>query len=227
MILNLLLGLLPLGLLALTVYGFKSFILAILVFHLGVCLLLPLADLWRGRKKGGPSYGQYMGLVRFRQTAGQGLLWGGLFFILILIPGLLFWSRLGDPALISGLMRQMGYDPRWLGFYFVFMVIGNSLLEELYWRGYMWQRFLQSSSPAAAILWTALFYSSYHLLMTVPFLGWSTGLLLTGAVLAAGLFWGWLRRHSASLWPAIISHALADLAIFYILFFRIVPAAGA
>lgn len=142
--------------------------------------------------------------------------------MVIVVFGLLTYRTMTDPESISAMMRDMSYQPRLLIFYFLFMVWGNSLLEEVYWRGYMFHRLRAVSTLPLTIILTAVFYASYHLLMTVPFLGWGKGIFLTSVVLGAGLFWAWLREKTGSIWPAVISHALADLGIFYIIFFKIV-----
>jgi membrane protease YdiL (CAAX protease family) len=36
---------------------------------------------------------------------------------------------------------------------------------------------------------------------------------LTAPTLFAGLTWGWMRQRFGSLWPAIITHVAADVAI--------------
>jgi membrane protease YdiL (CAAX protease family) len=36
--------------------------------------------------------------------------------------------------------------------------------------------------------------------------------VMTCGVLGAGLFWGWLRRRTGAVWPALLSHGGAVIA---------------
>ena len=76
--------------------------------------------------------------------------------------------------------------------------------EELFWRGVVDPR----SAPANAVG----FYLQHAAPMAV-FLGSPWGVLLAVPAGAAGLFWSIVSRRSGSLWPALASHAAADLAI--------------
>lgn len=81
--------------------------------------------------------------------------------------------------------------------------------EEIFWRG-MVQRVL-SKRYGRIFGWVvaAIIYAGVHL--------WAANLILFMAALICGLFWGWIYMRFRSLWPAIISHAVWDVAIFLIL----------
>jgi membrane protease YdiL (CAAX protease family) len=96
------------------------------------------------------------------------------------------------------------------------MAVLNAAAEELFWRGYIPGRVkLVSASPSRllTVVIPATLYSSYHA-ATIGHLVGNTGgaVLMTAGVLGAGLFWGWLRQRTHSVWPALASHSGAVIA---------------
>ncbi|GAI71816.1 unnamed protein product, partial [marine sediment metagenome] len=89
----------------------------------------------------------------------------------------------------------------------------DTLLEELYWRGFMHQKLAKKRRPGPVILLTALFYSLYHFLSVIPLFAWPFNVMMVIPVFLAGLIWGYMRYRSGSLLGSIICHALADTGI--------------
>ena len=81
--------------------------------------------------------------------------------------------------------------------------------EEIFWRGFVQQRWsrLIGDKPAWAV--TTVLYSLVHI--------WALNPMLLIAALVLGVHWGFLFRRYQSLVPGIVSHALWDLTIFVIL----------
>jgi membrane protease YdiL (CAAX protease family) len=81
--------------------------------------------------------------------------------------------------------------------------------EEIFWRG-MIQRVLSGKyGPTLGWFVPAMIYAGVHL--------WAANFILFMAALICGLFWGWIYMRFGSLWPAIISHSVWDVAIFLVL----------
>ena len=81
--------------------------------------------------------------------------------------------------------------------------------EEIFWRGFVQYRLIQRVGPIKAWIITSLIYTAVHI--------WSFNLLLIGASMICGLFWGYMFYRYKSIWPALISHALWDVIIFVII----------
>jgi len=96
------------------------------------------------------------------------------------------------------------------------MIAGNSILEEIYWRGYVFSRLRILTGPRNTVVLTALFYTSYHLITTITLFSVARGLLLSSAIFLVGIFWACLRIKYDSIIPAVISHLLADLGLMLI-----------
>ena len=78
--------------------------------------------------------------------------------------------------------------------------------EELFWRGFVQHRLTGRLGPWWGYLLAAGLYAMVHV--------WAMNFMLLAAALVCGLFWGAVKQASKSLWPAIISHIVWDVAIF-------------
>jgi len=100
----------------------------------------------------------------------------------------------------------------------LFYSLVHSLLEEYYWRWFVFGHLRRLTSLPIAIGVSSLGFMAHHVCIVSDFFGWfspaSIGLSL--AVAAGGVFWAWLYHRTGSLWGPWISHALVDAAIFVI-----------
>jgi len=95
-------------------------------------------------------------------------------------------------------------------------ILVNSLVEEVVWRWFVLRQ-LRALLPAAlAILGSAALFTAHHTVAMAAYLGPAQVVLGSLAVLAAGACWSFLYLRYASIWPAWISHVVADIAIFVI-----------
>jgi membrane protease YdiL (CAAX protease family) len=98
----------------------------------------------------------------------------------------------------------------------VFYCLAHSLLEEYYFRWFLW-RFCREVCPRVpAHLLAAVGFMSHHVVVLAFYFGWLNAMTWLGslAVAVAGLAWSWLYELTDSLWPSWIAHILADAAIF-------------
>ncbi len=93
-----------------------------------------------------------------------------------------------------------------------------ALTEEVGWRGYLQPRLMQFGAVAAMLL-TGFLHGVWHLpLMLTTNLYHSTGNtwivtpLFLLAVTLAGVFFGYLRLVTDSVWPVAFAHAATNLA---------------
>ncbi len=89
----------------------------------------------------------------------------------------------------------------------LFLWIGPA--EEIFWRGMVQRILAERYDRVFGWIAAALIYAGVHL--------WAANFMLFTAALICGLFWGWIYMRFGSLWPAIISHAVWDVAIFLII----------
>ena len=131
-------------------------------------------------------------------------------------------DRFLDPERLESTVAGWGVAPEQVLAMLVFMAVFNGAAEELFWRGYIPGR-VALARPGTrppvtlTVVLPAILYASYHATTIRHLVGDVSGVvLMTGSVLGGGLFWGWLRQYTRSVWPSLLSHAggvLAYLAV--------------
>jgi len=160
-----------------------------------------------------------------RRTAGVG---AGLAFgavvaaaIFALYFGLLRGSALLAEASgeIGGKVTGWGIDSTWkyavLG---VFYSLVHSLLEEYYWRWFVFGQLRRGMAPGRAIAISSVGFMAHHVLVLGKFFGfdhWATW-VFSSCVAVGGAVWAWLYQRTGSLLGPWLSHLLVDAAIFAI-----------
>jgi membrane protease YdiL (CAAX protease family) len=108
---------------------------------------------------------------------------------------------------VSLVYRTRSQADLWVIGILLFAWVGPA--EEIFWRGYVQRRFGQCHSPFAGLVVTATIYTLVHI--------WSFNLMLLAAAGLCGVFWGAMFWRFRSVWPALVSHAVWDVAIFVLL----------
>jgi len=161
-------------------------------------------------------------------TTSQRWKWGLVFRVylatLVAVPIIILACRVigGDEFIQQASVDYAGifgcYFRSWDGFvaYVKDVVVNGPISEEIWFRGVVWAlavsnirliyRGLDATKPITWILLTALT------------LFWSISYpshIIHYSIFTAGMFWGWLVIKTKSLWPAIVSHSLANLTIYF------------
>ena len=86
--------------------------------------------------------------------------------------------------------------------------------EEIGWRGYLLFRLAEVTSPRVAAILTGAFHGIFHLpllLLTTTYQGagqrWIVVPMAMITITLAGVWYGWLRLSSGSIWPVCLSHS--------------------
>lgn len=153
-----------------------------------------------------------------------GLAFGGLTAAAIL--GLYYVASTTTPLLaqapgkVHGILVEFGIHTFWhylllASFYVVF----HSLLEEYYWRWFVFGQLRRLVSPTTAVVVSSLAFMAHHVVLLNSFLPgrfWLGVLPASIAIALGGAFWAWLYQRSGSLLGPWLSHLLGDAAIFAI-----------
>jgi membrane protease YdiL (CAAX protease family) len=95
--------------------------------------------------------------------------------------------------------------------------IVHSLLEELYWRGFVFARLAAALPAAPAAALASLAFASHHLIVVARYLPpgrfWTLAVPATAAVGLAGAHWCALFRRTGALLAPWLSHLLVDAAV--------------
>ncbi|MCI2256647.1 CPBP family intramembrane metalloprotease [Domibacillus sp. PGB-M46] len=138
----------------------------------------------------------------------------GLLFFLFVFGGLKWLhTYLLDIGELRTLLLKWGFSgPGEIGLVLV-LLLANPILEEWYWRGYIYEKLRANGKAVYTILMTASFYTLYHLLSVIPMFQGISSVAAILPVLIAGIFWGYTREKTGSIIAAVISHVLGDLGI--------------
>lgn len=98
----------------------------------------------------------------------------------------------------------------------VFYCLAHSLMEEYYWRWFVFKRLHLRTSLANAILISSLGFMAHHVIVLAIYFGWDSlaTYLLSACVAIGGAVWAWIYERSDSLYGAWLSHLLVDSGIF-------------
>jgi membrane protease YdiL (CAAX protease family) len=164
---------------------------------------------------------------QLRRPNASGLILGAGFSLAVVGAGwLLFDLILRDTPVFAAAaprihekIAEFGIDSLWkyaaLGLFYSLI---HSLLEEYYWRWFVFRQ-LRSLVPLwPAIVVSALAFMGHHVILLseffkeAPWLAW----LLSSAVAVGGAFWAWLYERTGSIYSAWLSHLLIDAGIFWV-----------
>jgi ABC-2 type transport system permease protein/sodium transport system permease protein len=176
---------------------------------------LPLLFVWLGRIQALSAYRlDRLGLAFW----GAALLLGvSLWPIADLIQRALRQLGLGlDTALLAGASERF---QRWREVSPVLIVVGFAIvpavLEELFFRGFLFGALLRASGPRAAIIGSALFFGVFHLV--------DQGLIVVERGLTStllGLILAWLCWRSGSVIPGMILHAVHNSCLVLLAYYQ-------
>jgi CAAX protease family protein len=93
------------------------------------------------------------------------------------------------------------------------------LLEEYYWRWFVFGRLRRHLAFAPAAALSSLAFMSHHVIVLSVYLPgyfWVAVVPLSLCIAAGGCMWAWLYEQTRSIYAAWLSHLLIDAAIFAI-----------
>jgi membrane protease YdiL (CAAX protease family) len=139
------------------------------------------------------------------------------------IVGIYFLFLKGHP-LLAGMPERIQRKVTELGIaaqgtyilFAVFLCIVHSLLEEYYWRAFVFDGLLGWLTPLGAILVSSLAFASHHAIVLHVYTSgriWTGTLPLSFGVFLGGVAWAWIYRRGNSVYPCWLSHALVDAGI--------------
>jgi uncharacterized protein len=200
---------------------FRSITVTFVLFHGGVCLLVPLLHMAVRREKPG-AFLRGLGLVRTPDEAWPSLLWGLACFAVVFAFFALLRERIWNAGEVASVLSRWGVN-RMDPFLFVsIMVIGNGFLEEFFWRGYIQRRLRGCLPPRKAEKLSSGFYASYHGVTTGVLFSLTWAAVSVVSIYFAGVIWSRVRVKTGSLVMPVVTHVFIDLAVMaaYLLYLR-------
>jgi CAAX protease family protein len=142
-----------------------------------------------------------------------------LFLLYVMLIGQGPLLQEARPRILSR-VQSIGADTpaRFLGLV-LFLSVIHSLLEEYYWRWFVFGRLQERVRPTGAVILSSVAFMLHHVIILHAFLGpkfWPVTLGFSLVVALGGVTWAMVYRHCRLLAAPWISHILVDLAIFAI-----------
>jgi membrane protease YdiL (CAAX protease family) len=100
----------------------------------------------------------------------------------------------------------------------IFYSLLHSLLEEYYWRWFVFRKLHQLTQLWPAIAISSLAFMAHHVVVLGTYLGWNSPWTwaFSAATGIGGAFWAWLYNRTGSLYGPWLSHMIIDAGIFAI-----------
>lgn len=100
----------------------------------------------------------------------------------------------------------------------VFYALFHSLMEEYYWRWFVFRKLHEQRPLITAVVISSLGFMAHHVILMATFFGWTSPMtyVFSLAVAVGGAMWAWLYARCGTLYAPWLSHLLVDAAIFLI-----------
>lgn len=142
---------------------------------------------------------------------------GALIFVVIAAVWYGFARERIDLPQMAGRIREagLGHGAVYLAGA-VYWCTVNSLLEEYFWRWWVFER-LRSFAPAVvAAVGSGVAFTVHHVVVLDVYLPWELAVLASVGVMIGGITWSAIYARFGNLWAAWVSHVWADVIIFWI-----------
>jgi len=138
-----------------------------------------------------------------------GILGGGIWLAMLTPLGHLVATSSGS---IGAKVDDFGLRNHFWTFAVVISV-WHSLLEEYYWRGFVFGQLRQRLSLPWSHTLAGLAFSLHHMVICSQFFPMPWGILLGGSVAIGGIFWSQLYQRHGHFYGAWLSHLIVDLVL--------------
>jgi membrane protease YdiL (CAAX protease family) len=89
----------------------------------------------------------------------------------------------------------------------------NSLLEEFFFRGFVFTNLKRLSGRRLAYIFSASVFSLYHVAMMIGWFSPALFLLVMVGLVAGGMIFNWLNEKTDTIYCSWLTHMLANFAI--------------
>ena len=160
--------------------------------------------------------------IRPVRWSNRGMIAGHLTGIVIFLGIVGAYLTLGrawiDTSLMLGKIREIGIDRWWLyGGFALYACFVNSLLEEYFWRWFVFRRsedVLGRRHLPLAVVAAGVLFTAHHVIALSVYFDWRITALASLGVFIGGVTWSTLYLRTGNIYAGWVSHVWADLAIF-------------
>ncbi len=153
----------------------------------------------------------------------RSVLWGIAFGLAGLAVGLIAYFGyfksspllVGTPDLVADKVRGMSLDsPTQYVLFALFLALPHSLMEEYYWRWFVFGQLRRVASLRVSVALSSLTFMSHHVIVISQFVPHAPGVVLFSLCVAfGGAVWAWLYHRYGSIYGPWASHVLLDCGV--------------
>ncbi|QHS23647.1 CPBP family intramembrane metalloprotease [Virgibacillus sp. MSP4-1] len=152
-----------------------------------------------------------------RLRGGFGL--GIAAFIIVLLSFILLKDFINLDGITGDLRSRLNITLETYIFVAIYITFGNSLLEEFFFRGFIFLKLYQANYKTFAYLFSSSLFAIYHMAIFATWFNiWLTLLAIIG-LFTIGIIFCWLNTKSNNFLNSWILHILADIAVVSIGFY--------
>ena len=150
------------------------------------------------------------------QTGWQAGLLSGVLLCSVIMAAVWFIALPNlDAAPLRAMLTESGLTtPKQYFMLVAYLTLVNALIEEVIYRWFFFQQLRALLSVKWAVLGAAIIFTAHHTLVLSAYVPWYFNALASLGVFTGGLVWSALYARYQSLWPAYLSHLLADIGVF-------------
>lgn len=145
-----------------------------------------------------------------------GILFGVVSFFAVLLAYVLLKEYINFESIIKELNTKSKITVSNFIFVGVYITLGNSFLEEFFFRGYIFMNLYENKKHITAYLLSSLLFALYHIGIFQTWFNLPLTILALVGLFSIGIIFNWLCTKSNNLVNSWIVHILADASIILI-----------
>ncbi|HHT70479.1 MAG: type II CAAX endopeptidase family protein [bacterium] len=145
-----------------------------------------------------------------------GLIFGVVFALVLLLAYFLVGPQIELPRIAVELENKLKINPANFLFVGLYITLGNSFIEEFFFRGFIFLTLLESGRPKTAYLLSSCLFAIYHVAIFRNWFSPPIFLLALFGLIVVGLLFSWMDARHHNFVNSWIAHALADSVIIII-----------
>lgn len=148
-----------------------------------------------------------------------GFLFGLLSMGIVIAAFFLFQPLIDGGAILDDLIERQQITKEIFIFIAIYITFVNSLLEEFYFRGFLFLNFYEKGNPLFSYVFSALLFAVYHVAIFATWFNIGITFLALLGLFIAGLLLNWLNTKSKNFLNSWIFHIFADIGVMIIGFY--------
>ena len=138
---------------------------------------------------------------------------GILVMITVLVSFFMLQNHINIETILSDLESRVGITSAVFPFVAIYILLGNSFLEEFFFRGLLVDMYKESK-----LKWVlpSFLFAIYHITIFLPWFDWPILLTAVGGLFIGGLIFQWMNEESGTIYPSWIIHIFGDIGVLLI-----------